>query len=155
MTREVYEIDGLPVRNLTKRINLTISEQDCRRGSRKAPGSCAAALALVRQIPDVSEARVHINRVFLKVGNRFWLRGKATGALRTEVVSFDRGGTFEPGEYVISPLSPSERPTGKTMGSHKKKRAGAKKRNTSSRAKPKVLHTVRRNALSEYNIRNA
>lgn len=145
------KIDGLPVRNLTKPIILHIEEQDCRRGTKKAPAACAAAIAAVRTIDNVTEARVHIGRIFLKVGNKYWLRGKTTGALRTEIVSFDRGGNFEPGTYKIKPLSPSETPDGKRNGASPKQSRG---RPGHHRAKPKVLHMVRRSAHSEYAIRD-
>src|SRR6266851_5364280 len=92
-----YTIDGLPVRNLKHKIRLVISDEDCKKGNKKKPEACAAALAATRQVPNCSEARIHVGRVFLKLKNKkgsYWLRGKTTGALRTEIATFDRGGTF-------------------------------------------------------------
>lgn len=142
MARAATKIDGLPVRDLTKPLRLVISEEDCRRGNSKTPSSCAAALAACR-LPKITEARIHIGRVFLNVANKYWLRGKTPGALRTEIVSFDRGGKFEPGEYIVRPLCPSE-----TANKHAKdykpvKRGGPKRR-------MKILKSIRGNAHNEY-----
>lgn len=148
----VYLIDGLHVRNLKEKIKLVISKQDCARGATKAPNACAAALAAARQIPNCLEARVHINRIFLhiKEGDKeYWLRGKAPGALRTEIASFDKGGTFEPGVYDINPLSPSElakvgahSPAAKSKGMHNHKRRPPRKLH--------FLHGIRGGAHTEY-----
>jgi len=152
MPTNYMKIDGLPVRNLTKKIRLVISEQDCKRGNTKTPNSCAAALAAVRQVYGCTEARIHIGRVFLRVQDKgkkkeHWLRGKTTGGLRTEIATFDRGGAFEPGIYDINPLAPSERPTGKRKGNKPKFKHG---RPGKHRKSPKVLHGVRGSGRAEY-----
>jgi len=142
-------IDGLPVRDIMKPISFIITEDDCRRGQSKTPSSCAAALA-AKRLPRVSEARIHIGRVYLKVDKKYWLRGKTPNSLRTEIISFDRGGKFVPGEYVISPLPPSDMPGGKRQGTEDKtsrdKRRGKKKR------KLHVLHSIRSNAHTEFSL---
>lgn len=101
-------IDGKPVKNLTKKIDITITAVDCKTGQTKDPGGCAAAKAIVREVPGCTAARVHLSRTYLQVGDK-WLRAHTPMALRSEIVAFDRGGSFEPGEYVINPLPPSER----------------------------------------------
>jgi len=141
MSRSV-QIDGLPVRDLKKPLKLVISDEDCRRGNAKTPSSCAAALAACK-LPKITEARVHIGRIFLNVSNKYWLRGKTPGALRTEIVSFDRGGKFEPGEYTIRPLSPSERTNNHPKDYKPVKRKGPKRR-------LKILKSIRNNAMTEY-----
>lgn len=151
----VYEIDGLKVRNLTKQIKLVISEQDCKRGNSKAPNSCAAALAAVRQVPNCSEARVHIGRVYLRVKAsnsraEYWLRGKTPGALRTEIATFDRGGSFEPGVYSINPLSPSQQPAGKGRGTPPKFGRGRKGKHRVAGRVLKVLKNIRGGGRAEY-----
>ena len=140
-------IDGLPVRNLKKAIRLTITAEDCRHGNTRAPSGCAAALAAQR-LPHVSEARVHIGRIFLKIGKRYWLRGKTPGALRTEIISFDRGGKFEPGVYTIRPLSPSEFPRGARTGG--KDRTNRNSRRGVRMRPMKIIKSVRNNAHIEY-----
>lgn len=151
----VYEIDGLKVRNLTKQIKLVISEQDCKRGNTKAPNSCAAALAAVRQVPNCSEARVHIGRVYLRVRANegraeYWLRGKTPNALRTEIATFDRGGSFEPGVYTINPLSPSETPTGGRKGAKPKFAKGRKGFHRTPGRTLRLLKNIRGGGRSEY-----
>lgn len=143
MVRADMKIEGLPVRDLTKPLKLVISEDDCRRGNRKDQSSCAAALAACK-LPKVTEARIHIGRIFLNVANKYWLRGKTPGALRTEIVSFDRGGKFEPGEYTIRPLAPSDRPNGQRQGSYPVKKRKGPKRHL------KILKSIRGSAHNEY-----
>jgi len=147
---KLLPIEGLRVKNLIRPINLVITEQDCKVGSSKAPSSCAAALAL-RRLPNCSEARVHVARVFLKMrnanGKQYWLRGKTPASLRTEIAAFDRGGTFEPGTYTINPLCKSERPDGKKRGLDPELGHG---RPGHHRRKAKILKNVRRNGHFEY-----
>lgn len=150
--RSAMTIDGLPVKNMKKPIKLLISDQDCRNGNKKTPNSCAAALACTRQIPNCTEARIHIGRIFLRVREgkkEYWLRGKTPNALRTEIATFDRGGSFEPGFYNINPLSPSEAPSGKAEGTPPKFVHG---RPGKHRRKPKILQNVRSNAHGEYRL---
>jgi hypothetical protein len=147
----VYTIEGLPIRNLKTKLKLVISKQDCTRGAQKAPNACAAALAAVRQVPNCLEARVHINRIFLRIkdgAKEYWLRGKAPNSLRTEIATFDRGGTFDPGVYDINPLSPSEEPNGRANSLGAPKRG----RHDHKRSKPHILKGIRGNALSEYRL---
>ena len=113
-------INGLKVTDAKKPLRITITKQDVKAGSKKDPTSCAAARALCRQ-DGVAEARVHIARTYLKTGDK-WTRYATNGGLRTEIISFDRGGDFAPGKYVLTPLSPSQR-TGKN---HNKQYAGPK-----------------------------
>lgn len=144
------KIDGLVVKNLTKKIKLVISDEDCRKGNKKNPNSCAAAIAATRQVPNCIEARIHIGRIYLKVktGNKeYWLRGKTPGALRTEIATFDRGGTFEPGTYDINPLCASELPNGRARDPAPKYNHG---RAGKHHPKPRVLKDVRGGARAEY-----
>lgn len=141
------KIDGLPVKNLTRPITLEITEQDCAKGNARQPGSCAAALAIVREYPNCTGAKVHLGRVFIKIGNRHWLRGKTTGALRTEIAAFDKGGNFDPGSYRILPLSPSELADNR--------HSGGKNAHGKSKTKKRTLHftkNVRGNAHIEYSL---
>lgn len=156
MPTNYMKIDGIPVRNLTKKIKLVISEQDCKRGNTKTPNSCAAALAAVRQVPGCTEARIHIGRVFLRVKDKvtkkeYWLRAKTPGALRTEIATFDRGGTFEPGVYDINPLAPSDRASGVAQGTYPKAKKGKKNHRIPAR-KIKFLRNVRWSGHSEYKV---
>lgn len=134
-------IDGLKVVDAKKPMTLTITKKDVQVGNTKDPAACAAAQCLKR-MPEVEQARVHIGRTYLKM-NGAWYRFKTSEALRTEIVAFDRGGTFEPGAYSIVPLSPAEREKrGKRAGSNK---PGARDKGSKDRTpkKPrKKYHTV-------------
>ncbi len=107
-------IGGIPVVDATKPITLKISANDIKKGANKNPGACAAALACLRQIKGIERARVHIGRTYILKGGK-WQRYLTPLSLRSEIVAFDRGGKFQPGEYVIKPLAPSHR----SMDHHK------------------------------------
>lgn len=106
------EIAGLKVVDATKPLKITISKADVAKGDTKDPGACAAARAAVRS-GECTEARVHIGRTYLKVktpsGRAAWRRYLTPKSLRTEIVAFDRGATFAPGEYTLVPLPPATR----------------------------------------------
>src|SRR3989442_11030231 len=44
---------------------LLLEKKKCKRGSTKTPNSCEAALAAVRQVPNCTEARIHVRSIFL------------------------------------------------------------------------------------------
>lgn len=103
------EIAGLKVVDATKPLLLHITLGDVKHGDNKNPSACAAAQCIMRQ-EHVDAVRVHIGRTYLRMkGDKKWTRYKTGDALRTEIVSFDRGGKFAPGEYYITPLPPSQR----------------------------------------------
>ena len=135
------KIKGLPVHDATKKVTIKIAPQDCKFGTSMEPGSCAAARACIRQVPKCSEARVHIARTYLKIGGTHWLRFNTTGALRGEIITFDRGGKFMAGEYELRPLPKSMRfKRGKQTGSKPKFKRG---RPGHHRAKPHRITDVR------------
>jgi hypothetical protein len=102
-------IAGKPVVNAHRKITLHISAKEANAGASKEPGSCAAALAAIREIPNCTMARVHLGRAYIfNKTKEHWVRYKTTDALRSEIIAFDRGGKFEPGEYDLRPLSPSD-----------------------------------------------
>ena len=118
-------IDGYPVVDATKPIVLGITLRDVKKGATKDPGSCAAALACLREVKGAEKARVHIGRTYIKIGKK-WLRFLTPAALKNEIVAFDRGGKFAPGEYTIRPLWPSHRGTDRHLDP--KKPSGKRKK---------------------------
>lgn len=108
------KIDGLTVIDATKPIKLVITKRDIELGNTKNPAACAAARAAVRQF-HVEAARVHLSRVFLKINGK-WRRYEAPGSLRTEIVSFDRGGGFRPGEHYLAAPRPSHKTGARAPG---------------------------------------
>ena len=136
-----FTIGGLKVIDPRGKLELHILPKDVAKGKPKSPSGCAAAVACLREIPYCTDARVHIGRTYVKVKN-VWHRYKTPRQLRTEIISFDRGAMFQPGTFVLEPLSPSQRPTGRATGGHKGKTNP--KRNRLKRARPiRVLEGVR------------
>jgi hypothetical protein len=101
------EINGKKVVDATRKLKINITKADTVKGANKNPGSCAAARACCR-LPKVLSARVHLGRVYIEQKDK-WLRFQTSEALRSEVIAFDRGGSFAPGQYQLRPLSPSGR----------------------------------------------
>lgn len=101
-------INGKPVVNAKKTVTLHISAMDAKKGNVKDPGACAAARAAMRAVPNCVAARIHIGRAYLLGSNGKWLRFKTPESLRGEIIAFDRGGKFQPGEYTLRPMSPSD-----------------------------------------------
>jgi hypothetical protein len=100
-------INGTQVKDATKKIVLTITPQDVKSGAKKNANSCAAANALCRQ-EGCEAAKVHMSRAYIKKG-KTWYRFAVPTALKNEVLAFDRGGAFEPGDYILAPVQPSVR----------------------------------------------
>src|SRR6267154_3156326 len=105
--RHAQKIHGKPVVNALRKMRLHISPADIRAAKSKDPALCAAAIAAMREIPNWIAARIHLGRAYILQKDR-WLRFKNPEALRTEVVAYDRGGKFEPGDYELAPMSPSD-----------------------------------------------
>jgi hypothetical protein len=123
-------IDGIPVVDAKHPLELHITKTDCDKADVKVPSRCAAALAIRREHKPV-DVRVHLSRVYVRQNKGNWQRYMTSKPLRTEIIAFDRGGQFEPGQYDLAPPPPSRKPTGKTQGSKKKpgwKPSGNKRR---------------------------
>lgn len=116
--RPKMTLEGLPVIDAPQKLTIRISASDCRKGASKDPAACAAARACVRQLQGVVQAKVHLGRVYLKTKSK-WFRYRTPGAIRSEVISFDRGGGFTPGDYVLTPTVPTNNKH--SAGTHGKK----------------------------------
>lgn len=101
------EINGKKVINGQRPFTLSITTRDIKKGKHKDPGGCAAAIALMRENTDIKSVRVHIGRIFVEAPNA-WIRYKTPHSLRDEIVAFDRGGQFLPGDHQIGCLTKSE-----------------------------------------------
>jgi hypothetical protein len=106
------EIAGKKVVDAKKPAKILITKRDVVVGDNKNPSSCAAAIAAKRDVPECLSARVHIGRVYIEHKDK-WVRYLTPDALRTEIVAFDRGGSFQPGEYVLKAPSPTETAEGR------------------------------------------
>ncbi len=121
-------INGKKVIDAQAPLRISINPRDAAMGKSKDPGKCAAARAILRTIHDAKAARVHLGRTYVEMGD-VWVRYKTPIALKTEIVSFDRGASPQHtvGDYTLGAPSPADRlgtrakkPTGKT-GSKKRR----------------------------------
>lgn len=126
VTYSKYE--GLSVVDANKPIILHITESDIKNSDKKSPGNCAAARAGKRELKK--EVRVFLTRTYVKEKNH-WVRYTNPESVTREIISFDRGSTFEPGEYKINPAPASER-----LGAYK---VTGKKKHTGT---PRQIHKV-------------
>jgi hypothetical protein len=154
-------IEGLQVVDADEPVTVHITKADCERGSKKDPAKCAAALALKRDTA-CNESRVHLACTYLRFGDR-WLRYATPPSLKAEIISFDRGGGFYPGDFRLHPmpkalrLRPPSRMTDgttsraasefngeKTSGQRARTvTAGGTSRNKKPKAEPRVFHRVK------------
>lgn len=133
-------IDGQPVGNAAMAIRLTITEKDIAKGAPKNPNACAVALAAVRQIKGVTAAKAHLSCVYL-LRDGHWQRYSASKAIRDEIIVFDRGGKFYPGEYDLLPV-----PTASLIRKVRQIRGEGPRRRTTKRRKPHHIEGVRESA---------
>lgn len=118
MTRQ--RIEGMPVVDATRPLTLHITPRDIEISIKREPTSCAAAAACLRQF-DIVAARVHLTRTLLQINGR-WVRYITPRTLRQEIITFDRGGVFEPGDFTLKPAPVREdRPTGTRAVTGKKR----------------------------------
>ncbi len=110
----------LPVFDAKRAMKLHVGERELNAANRKTPNSCALAHACMAK-EGVKEVRIHLSRAYVRLNDINWTRYFVSDNLRNEIIAFDRGGRFMPGEYVLQKISPSQRLTGKAAGSKKNK----------------------------------
>jgi len=101
---------GIEVRDADAPVMLRIRAADTKTGT-KDPNNCAAAKA-AKRLPGVSEARIYRSRAYLlhkSPEGKFWKRYITPASIRNEIISFDRGSYFDPGEYTLLPLPTSQK----------------------------------------------
>lgn len=115
---KVITIDGLPVIDARRALKLHITPEHVKRASRKRPDNCAIAQTCLAT-PGVKEVRIHLSRAYLRSNSKNWQRFLVSPVLRSEIIAFDRGGKFAPGDYVLHKVTPTKR-LGKRQGGNKK-----------------------------------
>lgn len=130
------EINGKPVKDATKQIIFTVTEEDCASGKVKSEAECAAAVALLNSDEKILGARVHRSMTYLEYATH-WKRFFTTPSLRTELTVYDRSRKFEPGTYAISPPYGAHSLEGQqeVERKRKKKKVDARKRHDENVAK--------------------
>jgi len=139
---KVKAIDGMPVIDAKRPITLTITDGDIAKADAKEPADCAVARACRRQL-HVKEARVHLGRIYLRTNSSSWTRYLTPKTMRSEIIAFDRGGSFEPGTFTLPAPQPSKRATGKGQGSKPKFKHSRNNPNRKPRRPPHVVTNVR------------
>lgn len=122
--RTSHTLEGVPVIDATTPLLLEIKKPDITGSTKASPGNCAAARALKRTMG--TEARVFLTRTYVKIGKK-WQRFITPHSISREIVAFDRGAHFEPGEYTLRAPGP-----GQQLG-HYRANGPGKKNGTSTR----------------------
>jgi hypothetical protein len=139
-------IRGVPVVDAETPVTIHITHADCARGAKKDPTRCAAALALKRAT-NCDETRVHMACTYLRFGNR-WLRYATPPSLKAEIISFDRGGGFYPGDFRLHPMPAVQRlkPAAQKSALKAKRKSklphGAPMNEKKLKGEPRVFHRV-------------
>lgn len=110
----------LPIIDATAPMTLHVGAEELANAKTKQPTSCALAQACLRK-KGVKEVRVHLSRAYIRTNELNWQRFLVSDHLRREIVVFDRGGRFAPGDYVLQKINPAKR-----LGADKRKRTGPK-----------------------------
>lgn len=131
------EIDGKIIVDAKRSVTLHISKADVAKSDRKRPESCAAANCIKREL-HAKEVRVHLSRVYIRTNEGNWQRYVTPDNLRSEIIAFDRGGSFAPGEYKLIPFQPSHR-----LAKKRKSGKSGKFPQRGNRQKPHVVKDVR------------
>lgn len=135
-------IDGMKVKDATEPRKLRITTRDCSLATFKTAEACAAARAVCRW-KGVKEARVHLSRVYIRIGN-VWYRYGTSRPLRSEIIAADRGGKFQPGDYWLEGIKPSQR------GPQKKRSRRLDGSRPQKRLAPHVVQGIRPRGIVEF-----
>ena len=131
MGHRLLEIDGLPVKDAKKSIRLEIMREDIANARKKDSNCCAVAKACKRGL-SVKAVKVHLTRLYLNTDGKCFTRYIVGGAMRSEIIAFDRGGKFQPGLYNLGVPDKT-----KLLGYSKKSRSVRK----DEKGKPKLIKT--------------
>lgn len=102
--------------NATEKLTINVPPRLAQSKRRRNAYHCVFAEACNR-LPEVAEAIIHLSTAYLRFeGEDHWTRFRVATRLRDQIVTFDRHGDFEPGEYSLSPIQPSHQATGRRQG---------------------------------------
>lgn len=95
------------IENSDKSIVVSVSSKDCALGKKLESSECALAKAVKRQY-KADGAVIAMHNSYIIRGTHA-IRFHTSEAVKREIVSFDRHNDFAPGDYKLSPVSPSAR----------------------------------------------
>lgn len=108
MKRKTRKFEGLPVIDATSDVTLVVNSKDIKNSYKKNPADCAAAIAGRREFKR--ETRVFLSRMYVKNKQKnCWVRYITPNNAAREIISFDRGSEFIPGEYKFKRPSPQQK----------------------------------------------
>jgi hypothetical protein len=143
------QINGKKVVDATRKARIVITDRDITEGDNKNPSGCAAARAAKRTLPHCISARVHIGRIYIEQEKR-WLRYFTPDSLRSEIIAFDRGGRFQPGEYVLK--TPGRSETEEARREYRERGGSAASRNKPGHSKTKSPRKVRVAMIKRHSV---
>jgi hypothetical protein len=138
-------LDGSPIFDSTEPLKIQVNSRDIANADRKDPADCVMARA-VRRCIHAHEVRAHLGRVFVRQREKGpWKRYETSTALRSEIIAFDRGGAFEPGEYMLRKIRDSQTSLARSRYSEgrNRNRSSRKGRAQKKRMAPHTMKNVR------------
>ena len=107
MPRSVHRLfpQVTSVTDATVPVEVSVAARDCKQGQQTNPSECALARAARREL-KVDGVIIGLSSSYLIRGTTA-LRFDTPESVKREIVSFDRHGDFAPGEYYLTPKSPS------------------------------------------------
>lgn len=124
-TRKPRLFEGLPVVDADESIDLHVLAKDVNGANKRDPANCAAAKAGKRELG--TDVRVFLSRTYVKSKDH-WVRYITPQSAQREIISFDRGSSFQPGTYTIP--APS---SGQKLGTWRPRGSGGTTRTTFKR----------------------
>ena len=105
-TRKPRLLEGLPVIDAKEPLTITVLDKDIKTARKSDPSNCAAANAGKRELHK--DVRVFLTRTYIKE-KKHWVRYITSEAASREIIAFDRGSAFCPGEYKLNPVPESQK----------------------------------------------
>lgn len=112
------------VTDAKRSVRVDVIAEDCTKGNKKSPSSCAMVRALERE-KGYDGAIVSVKVAYLIRGDKA-MRFRTPESVAREIVSFDRSGDFAPGRYTLK--APSEGETLEGLKKAAKKAAAMRKK---------------------------
>lgn len=97
-----------------KPVEVSVSRKDCKGAKKKDATECALARAARRDL-QADGVIIGISSSYVIKGNNAY-RFATPESVKREIVSFDRHQDFAPGDYYLTPKSPSARLGAKSSG---------------------------------------
>jgi hypothetical protein len=114
-----------PVIDALTPLDITVTKQDITASKPNDPQNCAYARSIRRDHPGIEDCFVNRSSAFI-VYPKAIVRYVLTTSMQKEIVAFDRGGKFAPGEYHLCPPCPAHAPRAKAEYDKARPRSGAR-----------------------------